>query len=186
MESINNLGELLIVISEEVTYLNDAFIELDNLINKEAEYLQRQERACKINELESRLVSEINRIKHEERSSEYSFNTSKVYSGILGLAVGGIVGVVLKQESPFSLGYKLYSKELEKKAGFSTVMMALKEGDKLEDIEAIAISRLARESKTTEADIMSSLERQGYSLMTTGQLLESLDQLKVDIKEEKS
>ncbi len=185
MEIINDLKSLLFNESKEAKQLNDTFTELDSHITKEARHIDRLDRITGINALKARLVSEIDSIKHEERSSEYSFNTSKVYSGILGFAIGGIVGAVLKQENPFSSGYKLCSKQLGEKANFGNVMMAIKESAKWEDIKVIAVSRLAREIKKTESDIISSLVSKDYSLVTPEELWKSLDQFKEEIRKGK-
>ena len=183
MEIVNELSSLLTNELKEVRQLNDAFMELDSLIIKEAGCIDRLDRIARINTLKARLVSKVDRIQQEERSSEAAFNTGQLFSGVLSFFAGSIIGKILKQESPFVSGGRLFIKELEKKASFGTAIIASKEDSKLEDIEVIAISRLAREAKTTEADIISSLKSQGYSLMTPEELWKSLDQLKLDIKE---
>jgi len=186
MESISNLRHLLADMSGEVQRLNDACMELDGYIAKEAEYIDSLDRIAEINALKARLVSEVDRIKGDEKSSEHAFDAAKVFSGMLHFAAGSLTSaVVSKKENPFSFGFKLATKELGKEAGFGTVMMAAKKDGKLEDIETIAVSRLAREAKTTEADIMSSFESKGFSLMTPEDLWESLDRLKEEIKEGK-
>jgi len=177
MEIINDLKGLLINKLKEAKQLNDAFTELDSRITKEAGHIDRLDRIARISALKTRLVSKINRIKHEERSSEYIFNTSKVYSGILGLAIGGIVGAITKR-NPLLSGFRSFNTELDKKESFGNVMIAAKENGELEDIKVIAVSRLAREAKTTESDIISSLESKDYSLMAPEKLWKSLDQLK--------
>lgn len=53
----------------------------------------------------------------------------------------------------------------------------------MEDIIVIAVSRLAREAKKTESDIISSLESKGYSLVAPEKLWKSLDQYKEEIRE---
>ena len=83
-------------------------------ITKEAGHIDRLESIAKISALKARLVSEIDRIKHEERSFEYIFNTSKVYNGILGLAIGDIVGAITKQ-NPLLSGFRSFNTELDKK-----------------------------------------------------------------------
>lgn len=186
MEIINELSSLLTNELKAVKRLNDAFMELNRRLAKEAKLIDRLDRIARIDELKSRLVSAVNHVQQEEKNSERISNAGKVYSGLLGFAVGSITGVVIKQENPFLSGYKLFSKELEKKTCFGAVMMALKEGRKIDDIEVIAISRLAREAKTTEAEIISSLKNQGYSLIAPEEFWLSLDYVKEAIKEGKS
>ena len=53
----------------------------------------------------------------------------------------------------------------------------------MDGIEVIVISRLAREAKATEAEIISSLKSQGYSLMTPEEFWKTLDCVKEAIKE---
>jgi hypothetical protein len=62
-------------------------------------------------------------------------------------------------------------------------MMVLRKNGRTGDIEVTVVSRLAREAKTTESEIISSLKSKGYSLMTPEEFLETLDYAKEAIKE---
>jgi hypothetical protein len=186
MEIINKLSDLL---NNELNAINghsNALKELDFRFAKEAEFVDRADRIARIDELKSRLASEVDRIRQSERSSESVFDTGQLFNGALGFFAGSMIGKVLKQEKPLSKGYDLFNKELEKKSPFGTVVMALKTSHKIDDIEVIAISSLAREAKTTEAEIISSLKSQGYSLITPEEFWLSLDYVKEAIKEGKS
>ncbi len=184
MEIINDLKGLLINKSIEAKQLNNALTELDSRITKEAGYIDKLDRNARISALKARLVSEIDRIKHEERSSEYIFNTSKVYSGILGLAIGGIVGAIAKQ-NPLLSGFRLFNTELDKKESFGNVMIAVKKSGKLEDIKAVSISGFVREYKTTESNIISILRDKGYIVLTPKEFWELLHRLKKGLMEGK-
>ncbi len=186
MEIVNKLGSPLTNELKAVKRLDDAFMELNRRLAKEAKLIDRLDRIARIGELKARLVSAVDRIRQEERSSAGIFDTGQLFNGVLGFFAGSMIGKVLKQEKPLSKGYHLFSKELEKKSPFGIVMMALKEGRKMDDIGVIAISRLAREAKATEAEIISSLECQGYSLITPEEFWLSLDHVKEAIKEGKS
>jgi hypothetical protein len=186
MENINNLRQLLVRLSEEVKRLNSGYIELNCYFAEEAECINRLDMMTAIDSLKARLLEKVNKIRNEERSSEDAFGIGNMFSGMLHLATGSITSAVLKQKNPLSSGLKLATRELGKKADFGTVMMALKKNGKLEDIETIAVSRLARETKTTEFDIMSSYTSIGYSLKTPEELWEYLDRLKANIKEDSS
>ena len=183
MESINTLRELIIKMLKEITQLNDAFTELDSLIDKEAECIHRQERIAKINVLKSRLVYEVQRIQDEEYESERSFNTGKLRSGIAHFVLGSIAGAMTKQENPFSFGYNSFSTELDKKACFGNVMIFVKKNGNLEDVEAVSISSFAREHKTTESNVILVIKDNGYILLTPEEFWELLLQLKEEIME---
>lgn len=185
MEIINELGSLLNNELNEVKWLNDAFKELNRRVAVEAEFIDRLDRIARIDELKARLVHEVDRILGEEGSFESIFDTGKLFNGALGFFVGSMIGKILKQEKPLSKGYYLLNRELEKKSPFGTVMMALKKSSKIGDTEAIAVSRLAREARTTEGEIISSLESKGYSLMTPEEFWKTLDYMKEAIKEGK-
>ena len=172
-------------IFKEIKELNDAFTELDSLITKEAEFVQRLDRVAKIDALKSRIAAEIKHIQEAELESERNFNTGTLRSGIAHFVFGSIVGAILNHENPFSFGAKSFSTELDKKADFGNVMIAIKESGKLEDIEVIAVSRLAREAKTTEQDIISIFKGNGYLLLTPEELWKSLHRLEEDIMEGK-
>lgn len=172
-------------ILKEIKELNDAIAESDSLITKEAEFVQRLDRVAKIDTLKSRIAAEIKRVQEEEDKSERNFNTGKLYSGVAGFALGSILGAMSKQGKPFLSGAKLLSTELGKEADFGTVLIATGENSKLEDIEVVSISSLAREYKKTELSIISIIKGNGYLLLTPEELWKSLHRLKEDIMEGK-
>ena len=172
-------------ILKEIKELNDAITESDSLITKEAEFVQRLDRVAKIDTLKSRIVAEIKHVQEEEDKSERNFNTGKLYSSVAGFALGSILGAMSKQGKPFLSGAKLLSTELGKEADFGTVLIATGENSKLEDIEVVSISSLAREYKKTESSIISIIKGNGYLLLTPEELWKSLHRLKEDIMEGK-
>ena len=185
METINNLKELLCYVLQESRQLNDAFTELDGLIEREAESIHIQERFSNIDTLKSRLVHEINRIQEKEYISERSSNAGKFQIGIARFVLGSIVGAMAKQENPLLSGYRSFSTELGKKEDFGSVMIAIKKSGKLEDIEAVSISSFVREYKTTESNIISIIRDNGYITLTPKEFWELLYQLKEDLVEGK-
>ena len=186
MEIMNaSTGFSATTILKEIKELNDAITELDSLITKEAEFVQRLDRVAKIDTLKSRIAAEIKRVKEEEDRSERNFNTGKLYSSVAGFALGSILGAMSKQGKPFLSGAKLLSTELGKEADFGTVLIATGENSKLEDIEVVSISSLAREYKKTESSIISIIKGNGYLLLTPEELWKSLHRLKEDIMEGK-
>ena len=185
MENVNSLRQLLADISRETQQLAKAYKELDGHIEREAVYIDALDRISRIDAFKARLVRQDNQIKHEEEVCRSAFDIAKVPNSALGFAVGGLYGKIIGHRDPSSLGWKLSTKEFEKKSCFGTVMMALDKGCKIEETEVISISRLARESRTTEAEIISSLKNKGYYLTTPEDLWESLDYVKEVIKKGK-
>jgi len=186
MEIMNaSTGFSATTILKEIKELNYAITELDSLITKEAEFVQRLDRVAKIDTLKSRIAAEIKRVQEEEDKSERNFNTGKLYSSVAGFALGSILGAMSKQGKPFLSGAKLLSTELGKEADFGTVLIATGENSKLEDIEVVSISSLAREYKKTESSILSIIKGNGYLLLTPKELWKSLHRLKEDIMEGK-
>ncbi len=141
METINNLKELVINMLEEITQLNDTFLELDSLIDKEAEFIRIKGRISKLDALKSRLIHKINHIQEKEYISESSFNADKFQISIAHFVLGSIVGAMAKQENPLLSGFRSFSTELGKKEDFGNVMIAVKKSGNLEDVEAVSISQ---------------------------------------------
>ena len=183
MEIIDKLNGLLASELEEVKQLNDALSSLEARMLEEAGYIDKLDRMARLDAFKARLADKVYSIQQEEEISRRAFDGTKLPLSILGFAIGSIAGVISKQGNPLALGFGMFGNQLEKQSCFGMVMMGLKEGHKIKDIEVIAISRLARESNTTEVEIISSLEGQGYSLMTPEDFLEALDYMKQAIKE---
>ena len=128
MEIIKELCSFITSELKGVRQLNDAFIGLNRRIAKEVEYTGRLDKVARIDALKSRLVGEVNRVKHEEDISERGFNASKSFNSIAGFALGSIVGATAKQNL-LMLGFKSFSNELDKEAEFVNVMVAIKENN---------------------------------------------------------
>ena len=166
MENIDHLKDLLAGTRGEAQKLTNSYTELDGYIEKEAEHVARLDKVVKIDIFKAWLVNEVNRIHMEEEGAESIFDTGKLYSGILGFTVGSIAGALSKQGRPLASGGRLLIDELGKKASFGNVMIVLKKDCDIKEAEVVSISHLAREAKTSEAEIISSMKQQGYSLIT--------------------
>lgn len=167
--------------TKELVRLSDDLAELEVIMDKEAEALRRLEQVKTIKAIGLKLAREIKRVQEEESESEDSFNTAKSYSSVVSLATGSIMGAFLRHKNPILFGVKLANKELSKKSSFGTVLIAIRENGKIEDIEAISVSSIARELHTTELDARSSLRRQGFTLLSTEKFYKILNLLEREI-----
>jgi len=158
-------------------------LKLNHHITNEADCINRLDKIAAVDKLGSRLTREIDCIQQEEAEAENRFISTKAFRSIAGFAAGGLVAAIFKQGNPLSVGFNICNRELQQKACFGTVMIALKDSKGLEDIEIIAVSRLARNIGATEVNIMSSLRNKGYTLFTPEQLSEYLDRVKENIRE---
>ena len=80
--------------------------------------------------------------------------------------LGGLVAAVARNSSVLSVGAHLAESDLTRTAPFGNVMVAVGRSGLPDDVEAVSLSRLARELDRLESDIEAALQTSGYLLMT--------------------
>jgi len=70
---------------------------------------------------------------------------------------------------------------LSKTVPFGTVLIRIGKEGIPEDVKVIPVSRLARESKRSKSDVVASLKRNGYLMMTLQVFTQALDKTKSEI-----
>lgn len=170
---------------EEIQTLNSTLRDLNNLFDKSTTSIWQQDQIAAIKALKLRISEEIKREKSAEDDAEYSFNKASVFTGVAGFALGSLIGAIRKSKNPISLGAQLLKQELERQEPFRTLIIALEDGNGLEGVEVVAISRLARESKMIESKVCFALRAKGSILLTPQQFWQVLDNLEMKIMEGK-
>lgn len=144
--------------------------------------LRQKDQIAFLRALKSRTVKEVQNEQMAESEAERYFNRSKAISGIASFPLGSIIAAILNQKNPLSVGAKMFSKELEKKATFGRVLITIGGKAAFDDISIISVSRLAREREGTESEIILSLRDKKLLLLSPERFCHVLDLLEKELK----
>jgi hypothetical protein len=169
-------------IEQEVEPVKDAAHKLNCKFVEEANYIGRMDRISALQRLKSRLFKEIDDIRKAENTAEDDFKSHKASSSLIGLFGATLGAAMAKTKDPLSVGKEYYNQINSVQACFGNVMVVQKDGNKLDDMEIISISKIARERRMTEAMVIAGYKNKGCTVLTPEQLKEQLDKLIEDTK----
>lgn len=171
------LSGLMSRLSKRLAELTDDVSELNNALNSTAIYLRQKDQIAFLHALKSRIMKEVQNEQMAESEAERYFNRSKTITGIVSFPLGSIIAATLNQKNPLSIGAKMFSRELGKKAPFGRFLIAIGEKAAFDDISVISVSRLAREREGAESEIISSFREKKCLLLSPERFYNVLDLL---------
>ena len=157
MEILIELRGLKSKLSNKLAILTGDVSELNNVLNSTATSLRQRDQIASLHALKSKTMKEVQNEQMAEYEAERYFNRSKAIAGMVSFPLGSIIAATLNQKNPLSIGAKMFSRELGKKAPFGRFLIAIGGKATFDDISVISVSRLAREREATESEIISSL-----------------------------
>jgi len=182
MESVMAYRQRIEELRSEARALWDALGDLDKAFAREAERLRRHDQAQCLDGLKERVTQEITEIHYTESSASCSFTEGKLIGGLIKFAGGAAIAAVShSKEYSLSVGAKLAQDEFARTKPFGTVAVAVGPGGVPDDVQVIAISKLARNQSLPESAIRTAVEAKGYRLMTQESFFNTLDKLKDSI-----
>ncbi len=182
MEALIELSGLMSRLSKKLAELAGDVSELNNALNSTAIYLRQKDQIAFLHALKSRTMKEVQNEQMAESEAERYFNRNKAISGIVSFPLGSLIAATLNQKNPLSIGAKMFSRELGKKAPFGRVLIAIRERAVFDDISVISVSRLAREREGAESEIISSLRDKKLLLLSPERFCHVLDLLEKELK----
>lgn len=140
--------------------------ELGHVLDRCAKGVLQRDQAVCLQNLRERVMRKVEDAEIGEVVSSNEFNERKLTKGILTFAVGSMFAAARGGETPLSSGLGLVNSVLSESMPFGTVMVAIGRGGLPEDVEVVSLSRLARESKRSEAETRNGIQERGYVLIT--------------------
>lgn len=151
--------------------------ELASALASTATNLTRRDQAECVRNLKSRVLAEVEYLVDMESSDKLAFSKGKLVSAPLSFAAGGFIGMLLHHKNPADKALKAAGETISKKLPFGTVVIAIGKGGIPEDVKVVPISALARESKTTEAEVRTTVIGRGYFLITPEAFATTIDKI---------
>ena len=182
MESLKSFHDHLENLQHQARKLTSAGLSLTTLFAEEANRLSREDEASRLRALYRAVVEQLERVKRDEGSASYAHSqvNQKVSLIALGMAAGR--AMVSKNNRLSRISNSLKSAGI-KKLPFGNVLVCIGPKGLPDDVEVISISRLARESKRPESDVINELQKRGYLLLSKEAFSLLIDKLVDDIRE---
>jgi hypothetical protein len=151
--------------------------ELSSSFSSSATNLARSDQAKCVRNLKSRVLAEVKWLLDTEISAESGFAKGSLLFAPLSFAIGGLAGVLQHQANPVETGVNAAGKALSKRSPFGMVLVGIGKGGLPDDVKAIPLSRLARESKMCESEVRAILANRGYFLITQEVFAKTMDEV---------
>lgn len=166
MESMIDLDAWLEGMVGKVRAHTDATRELAAILADDARRLTQHDQAACLRSLKARLTEEVEHFQRMETAAYTGYSQGKLISGLAAFAIGGLFGAASGRKDPVSAGWRLAKSVLDKNVPFHIVLIAVGKEGIPQDVRVIPISRLARDSNTTESNVKAALKNGGCLLMT--------------------
>jgi len=140
--------------------------ELVGALTDTATYLARHDQTVRLRSLKSKILDDVKFLLDVESSAKSGFVEGRLISAPLSFAIGGLAGMLLHHKNPIETGLNTAGSTLRKKLPFGTVLVAIGQGGLPDDVKAVPLSALARQSATTESAVRKAIVIKGYLLMT--------------------
>ena len=164
MESLKSFHNHLEDLQHQARKLTSAGLSLNTLFAEEAKRLSREDEASRLRALYRAVVARLERVKRDEGSASYAQSQVNLTASLTTLGMSAGIALVSRKNRPSNVSNFLKSVS-NKKPPFGNVLVCIGPDGLPEDVEVISISRLARESKRLESEVVSELQKHGYLLL---------------------
>jgi len=143
--------------------------------------LIRYDQVARLRILKTRIMEEVENIEQMESAAQRGADKGALLGGGIAFTLGSLFMAAKGHQNAFDIGAKMAGSVLSRKVPFGTVLIGIGKEGIPEDVRAIPVSQLARESKISESEIETNLKHGGYLLMTPQVFTQALDRVERDI-----
>lgn len=143
--------------------------------------LIRYDQISRLEALKYRINKEVESVKQMESAAQTGYTKGTLLNTGLTFAIGSIFMHSIGRKDSLGIGAQMAGSVLSKTVPFGTVLIRIGKEGIPEDVKVIPVSRLARESKRSKSDVVASLKRNGYLMMTLQVFTQALDKTKSEI-----
>jgi len=143
--------------------------------------LIRHDQVSRLEILRSRINSEVEGVEQMESAAQIGHTKGTLLNSGLTFALGSLFMNAIGHKDSLKIGAQMAGAALSRKIPFGTVLIGIGKEGIPEDVRVIPVSRLARESKKSESDVVASLKRNGYLMMTSEVFTQALNKTKSEI-----
>jgi hypothetical protein len=166
MESMTGCRQHLEALRRRVRTQVKALGGLKGAFAKEAERLCRHDQAQRLRELRSQIMREVQHVQRMESDAANAFEMGTFITGLIKFSVGAFGAAAAgRPEDPLWVGTQLARDDFERSEPYGTVLVAVGPGGIPDEVDVVPVSRWARKSGRSEAEIEAALKAKGYRVM---------------------
>ena len=124
--------------------------------------LVRHDQVSQLEILRSRISSEVENTERMESAAQTGYTEGTLVNSGFALVFGSLFMKARGRKDPLKFGVQMARSVLSKTVPFDNVLIGIGKDGIPEDVKVIPVSRLARESKRSESDVVASLKRNRY------------------------
>jgi hypothetical protein len=181
MESLKSFHDHLGNLQHQARKLISAGLSLTELFAEQAKRLSREDEASRLRTSYRAVVEQLERAKRDEGSASYAQSQVNQEVSLIALGMAAGRAAVSKNNRLSTISDSLKSVSI-KKLPFGNVLVCIGPKGLPEDVEVISISRLARDSKRLESDVIIELQKRGYLLLSKEAFSLLIDKLVDDVR----
>jgi len=169
---------------EELRSKGKAFVKgassLNGVFDKEEARLKRADEVSILTAVRRAIVGQLQELKHSETLASYSHSQANFILSLGGLAV---TAVVSKNNRLSAMRDYLLREPTDRQRPFGLVMVCIGPKGLPDDVKAVSISQVARESNRLESQIINKLREDGYLLFSQEAFSALIDKLTGVVRE---
>jgi hypothetical protein len=181
VESLKSFQDHLRGLRHRARKLTSAGLSLTALFTEEAIRLSREDEASRLRSSCRNVVEQLEQIKRDEGSASYVDSRMNLGFSMVGLGMAAGRAALAKNNRLSRISDSLKNSGI-KKLPFGNVLVCIGPKGMPGDAKAISISRLARESKRPEYEVINELQKGGHLLLGKEAFSQSIDKLVDDIR----
>jgi len=182
MEGLKSFHDRLKNLQSQGKKLIEARLALNALFVEEEIRLKREDEVSILMMVRCAIVEQLQRLKHIETSASHGHSQANLALFPVGLVVTAMVS---KSNRPSAIMDYLLRGPSDRHRPFGTVMVCVGPKGLPDDVKAVSISQLARDSNRLEPEIVNRLQEDGYLLFSEEVFSSLIDKLIADVRQGK-
>lgn len=177
MDRMTSYHQLLEVLHLRAREQQDALTVLREVLIREAAHVRRQDQARYLRDLKAQVMQKVQQARWTETYEGHNSPKPSLV-GELAKLVLTVGATVASKPNPLSEWMiQLASYKPQRATPYGTVWVMLRPDDPNSEVSVVSVSRMARESGRSEAQIQAILEARGYLLMAPESFSKAMDGL---------
>ncbi|MFC1861229.1 hypothetical protein ACFLYL_03000 [Chloroflexota bacterium] len=166
METINVISEWIEEKRCRLAKQIDAIDILAQSLAANSRQLSRYDDVERLRVLKKRIMEQVEQLERREMAAKAGSNKASIFNIIAVFTAGTVLSAMYGNSDATQTGLKLAVSALNREVPFGTVLIAIGKQGLPKDVAIVPLSRLARDTNTSETNIRHDFEKQGYELMT--------------------
>src|SRR4030042_4520245 len=166
MEGLEPFHAYLNDIQHQAGMMTEAVVSLSQYFEAEAKWLNRQDEVQYLKTIEAAVVKELAWLRQMERAASYGHSRANLDWELAGFAAKLVTSVITENRQMHDFVDNVFDTSKHNRCPYGMVMVCVGAKGIPDDVQAVSISELARESNRPESEIIHKLQKGGGLLLS--------------------